>query len=55
MAVTDNRRPLARTLPAGHGRGNIEPMSLAPALLLSMPQLIDRNFARSVVLDDKED
>ena len=25
-------------------------MSLAPALLLSMPQLIDRNFARSVVL-----
>src|SRR5215510_7576330 len=25
-------------------------MSLAPALLLSMPQLIDPNFARSVVL-----
>ncbi|MFI5179443.1 MAG: YqgE/AlgH family protein, partial [Vicinamibacterales bacterium] len=25
-------------------------MSLAPALLLSMPQLIDPNFAKSVVL-----
>src|SRR5260221_14648041 len=25
-------------------------MSLAPALLLSMPQLVDPNFARSVVL-----
>ena len=25
-------------------------MSLAPALLLSMPQLIDPNFARTVVL-----
>ncbi len=25
-------------------------MSLAPALLLSMPQLLDPNFARTVVL-----
>ena len=29
---------------------NIEGMSLAPALLLSMPQLLDPNFARTVVL-----
>jgi len=28
----------------------IEPMSLAPSLLLSMPQLIEPTFARSVVL-----
>src|SRR5690606_26693971 len=26
------------------------PMSLAPALLLSMPQLVDPNFARTVIL-----
>jgi putative transcriptional regulator len=32
------------------GSGKIQVMSLAPALLLSMPQLVDPNFARSVVL-----
>jgi len=39
-----------RWTPSRRTRSNIDLMSLAPALLLSMPQLTDPNFARTVIL-----